>query len=76
MCSRVTVLKGVKIGNDCVVAHSSVCTKAFSGDRQLIAGYPAKVIRENVSWKNSELVADRWVDLKCITYIKKTRCGE
>ena len=51
VCSRVTILKGVEIGSNCVVAHSSVCTKSISGDGLLIGGYPAKVIRENISWK-------------------------
>lgn len=51
VCSRVTILKGVEIGNNCVVAHSSVCTKPICGDGLLIGGYPAKVIRENISWK-------------------------
>lgn len=51
ICSHVTILKGVNIGNDCVVAHSSVCTKTIIGDNKLIGGYPAKVIKENISWK-------------------------
>lgn len=51
ICSGVTILKGVEIGDNCVVAHSSVCTKPFSGEGLLIGGYPAKVIRENISWK-------------------------
>lgn len=51
ICSHVTILKGVEIGNDCVIAHSSVCTKPIHGSGLLIGGYPAKVIRKNISWK-------------------------
>jgi acetyltransferase-like isoleucine patch superfamily enzyme len=46
---RATILKGVTIGEGAIVAAGSVVTKdvpAFS----IVAGVPAKVIRENVVW--------------------------
>lgn len=44
------VLKGVTIGDGAVVAASSVVTKDVP-PRCLVAGTPAKVIRENIDWK-------------------------
>ncbi|MBL8049105.1 MAG: acyltransferase [Chthonomonas sp.] len=45
------ILKGVRIGNGCVIAANSVVTKSFDGDNLLIGGNPARVLRENVSWQ-------------------------
>ena len=42
--SKVTFLDGSKVGNGCVVAAGSVVTKSF-GDNLVIAGVPAKVIK-------------------------------
>lgn len=49
--SNVTVLKGSRIPNGCVVAAGSVVTKAFEKENCLIGGNPAKVLKENVTWK-------------------------
>ena len=43
--AKVTVLDGVTIGNNSVIAAGSVVTKSFS-DGVLLAGVPAKVIRK------------------------------
>ena len=43
------VLKGVTIGNGSVVAARSVVTKDVPPG-VLVAGQPAKIVRENVSW--------------------------
>lgn len=45
-----TVLKGVNIGEGAVVAAGAVVTKDVP-PRALVAGNPAKVIKENVVWK-------------------------
>lgn len=42
---NVSILKGVKIGSDCVVAANSVVTKSFE-DGAIIGGTPAKLIRK------------------------------
>ena len=47
---NVMILKGVTIGEGAVVAASSLVTKDVPA-RTLVAGAPAKVIRENVEWE-------------------------
>lgn len=47
---RSVILKGVTIGEGAVVAAGSVVTRDVPPGC-LVAGNPAKVIRENVSWK-------------------------
>lgn len=49
ICAKATILKGVTIGDGAIVAAGAVVTKdvpAYS----LVAGNPAKVIKENVKW--------------------------
>lgn len=48
--SRVSIMKGAKIGYDCIVASNSVITKPMEGKHQIIAGVPAKVVRTGVTW--------------------------
>jgi acetyltransferase-like isoleucine patch superfamily enzyme len=45
-----TIIKGVKIGDGAVVAACSVVTKDVPA-HALVAGNPARVIKENVEWK-------------------------
>ncbi len=47
---RSTILKGVTIGEGSVVAAGSVVTKDVPS-KCLVGGNPAKVIKENVTWK-------------------------
>lgn len=49
--SRVVVLKGSRIPDGCVVASGSVVCSAFTKENCLLAGNPAKIIRDNVSWR-------------------------
>jgi acetyltransferase-like isoleucine patch superfamily enzyme len=46
---NVTVLKGTIIGNNCVVGAGSVVKGVFP-DNVLIAGNPAKIIKQNINW--------------------------
>lgn len=47
---RVSILKGVEIGNDCIVGGGSILTRAFLQDNVILAGTPAKIIKKNISW--------------------------
>ena len=48
--ARVTIIKGVTIGEGAVVAAGSVVVKDVPA-HTLVAGVPAKVVKENVTWK-------------------------
>lgn len=43
------ILKGVTLDGDDIVATGSIVTKSF-GKNYLIAGVPAKIVKENVTW--------------------------
>jgi len=47
---NVTVLKGTKIPDGCVVASGSVVRSVFKTKNALIAGNPARVVKEGISW--------------------------
>jgi len=48
--SHARLYKGVSIADGCVVAGSAVVTKSIVTPHALVAGNPARVVRENVSW--------------------------
>jgi acetyltransferase-like isoleucine patch superfamily enzyme len=48
--SNVSILKGVVIPDGCMVASGSVVCSEFQTKNALIAGNPARVLRENISW--------------------------
>lgn len=47
----VKIYKGAYIPDNCVVASDSVVKSVFKGENLLIGGNPAKVLRENITWK-------------------------
>jgi UDP-3-O-[3-hydroxymyristoyl] glucosamine N-acyltransferase len=49
--SYVKILKGVHIGDNSVIASSSVVTKSFVEEGVLIAGNPAEIIKRKVEWR-------------------------
>lgn len=51
IASNVTILKGTEIGDNCVVAANSLCNKTYQQPNRIIAGSPAKEIKEIGSWK-------------------------
>lgn len=48
--SRVTILPGVHLAAGTIVAANSTVTKSVTRENCLVAGTPARVVRENVSW--------------------------
>jgi acetyltransferase-like isoleucine patch superfamily enzyme len=50
--ARSTVLKGVALGNDVVVAAGSVVPRADGEDGVVLAGNPARVVRTGVRWSH------------------------
>lgn len=46
-----TIYKGTQIADGCVIAANSVVRGVFTQKNALIAGNPAKVIKENIHWE-------------------------
>jgi acetyltransferase-like isoleucine patch superfamily enzyme len=51
LSDNVTLLKGSYIGEGSVVAINSTVTKKFREKNVIIAGNPAKVIKQNIQWE-------------------------
>ena len=49
-CKKSVFLKDTEVKDDCVVAQNSVVTKCFDQTNCVIAGYPAKVVKEGILW--------------------------
>jgi acetyltransferase-like isoleucine patch superfamily enzyme len=47
---NVTILKGTTLGNNCIVAAGSIVKGKFP-DHVLIAGNPAKIVKQEINWK-------------------------
>lgn len=48
---KATIGKGVRIADNNIVATAAVVTKSYENSNTVIAGVPAKVIKERVNWK-------------------------
>jgi acetyltransferase-like isoleucine patch superfamily enzyme len=48
---RSIILKGTSIGSDSVVGAGAVVRGRFDGPGQVLAGNPARVVREGISWQ-------------------------
>ncbi len=46
-----TFTKGVNIASDNIIGTSSVVTKSFLENNCIIAGNPAKIVKQNIDWK-------------------------
>lgn len=51
ICNKSDILKGVSIGNDCVVSYRSLVVQSIEGNNLLIGGSPAKMIKKNITWE-------------------------
>jgi len=61
--SAVKFIPGTKIGDNIIVGLGSVVTKEFNINNALIAGVPAKVIKQNYDWKTKTHL-EKLMDLK------------
>ncbi len=52
---HVTVLKNVELADDIVVGAGSVVTKSFIRSGVIIAGVPAKTVKEDIQWSKDFL---------------------
>ncbi len=50
IAAKTTILKGTTIGDNCVVGAASVLNKEYIGDNSIIAGSPARIIKEIGGW--------------------------
>ena len=48
---EVTVLKGSEVPNNTTVAFRAIVTKKFTEENTILAGAPAKVVKNNVNWE-------------------------
>lgn len=49
--NRAIIMKGVTIGDGAIIAAGSIVTKNVPSNT-MVAGVPAKTIKENITWKN------------------------
>lgn len=56
---RATLLGGTKIGTGSVVGTNAVTSSQF-GEHKVIAGVPAKIIKENVCWSKDDTTYFNW----------------
>ncbi|HPC02624.1 MAG TPA: acyltransferase [Syntrophales bacterium] len=58
-----SILKGSKIGNNCIVgAHSVVSMKTIPDD-SIIAGNPVRILSNNIQWSRDMLFAEKFDDI-------------
>lgn len=48
--NNTTILKGARIADETIVATGAIVTKAFTQKNVIIAGAPAKIVKEDVKW--------------------------
>jgi acetyltransferase-like isoleucine patch superfamily enzyme len=51
LCERSTILKGVTVESDSIIAYGAVVTRDCPPN-SIMAGNPARVVKDNISWKN------------------------
>lgn len=55
--TRAVILKGVIIGNNCVIAACSVITKNVD-ENTCIGGIPGKLLKANINWTRERIAND------------------
>ena len=51
LARKVTIMKDSKVSNNSVVGYGSLVTKKFEKENVIIAGVPAKIVKENIYWR-------------------------
>lgn len=51
ICARSTILKGSSVADNCIIGAQSLVSGVFLEKNNLIAGNPARKIKEGVNWK-------------------------
>ena len=55
IASHCSILKGVTINDNCVIATRSTVTKSFAEKGLLIGGCPAKMLKNNINWDRKKI---------------------
>jgi acetyltransferase-like isoleucine patch superfamily enzyme len=53
-----SILKGVEVRKNCVLATRSVLTKTFDREGVILGGSPAKILKENITWDRRRLAGE------------------
>lgn len=51
ICQNSSILKGVNIGKDSIIAFGAVVTKSCPPN-SIMAGNPARIVKDNIDWRN------------------------
>ena len=55
VCAHCTLLKGVSIADNCVVATGSIVVRSFEKPGVIIGGNPATQLKEGINWKRERI---------------------
>ena len=50
IAANTTILKGIEIPANCIIANSAMVSRKFTKENCIIAGNPAQIVKENVNW--------------------------
>lgn len=50
LCRNTSIMKNVKISDNCIIAANSTVTKTFREPNSVIAGNPAKIVKKDIEW--------------------------
>jgi acetyltransferase-like isoleucine patch superfamily enzyme len=59
VATRCAILKGVIIPDDCIVATGSIVTSAFHQKGAILAGNPARVVKDGIRWSRERTYKNR-----------------
>jgi acetyltransferase-like isoleucine patch superfamily enzyme len=48
---KTTIMKGTEVGDNVIIGAGSFVNKKIDGSFQIIAGHPARVVKQNVTWE-------------------------